>query len=231
MCSNVHYICSEQLSTKMKNKLTDRQNEILLFIQQFTQESGFPPTLREIGKHFQISSTFGVKRHLEALVKKGYINIESNASRGISMVKRTDEDFSDRYLNEESVFVKIPVIGRVAAGLPITAIENMEGSLVVDPTFLKRAEDAFALRVKGDSMINAGINDGDLVIVSPGEQSRNGDIVVAMLNDEATVKRFELSDKKITLIAENNAYLPIEIKHEDDFKLIGKVKGVVRWLN
>jgi repressor LexA len=215
----------------MKNKLTDRQNEILLFIQQFTQESGFPPTLREIGKHFQISSTFGVKRHLEALVKKGYINIESNASRGISLVRKTNEDFSDRYLNDESVFIKIPVIGRVAAGLPITAIENLEGSLVVDPTFLKRAEDAFALRVKGDSMINAGINDGDLVIVSPGEQSRNGDIVVAMLNDEATVKRFELSDKKITLIAENDAYLPIEIKNEDDFRLIGKVKGVVRWLN
>ena len=80
-------------------------------------------------------------------------------------------------------------------------------------------------------MINIGINDGDLVIVSPNEQSRNGDIVVAMLNDEATVKRFEIVDKKIKLIAENNAYSPIEIKREDDFKVIGKVKGVVRWLN
>lgn len=80
-------------------------------------------------------------------------------------------------------------------------------------------------------MINAGINDGDLVIVSPNEQARNGDIVVAMLNDEATVKRFELVDKKIKLVAENSAYVPIEIKSEDDFKLIGKVKGVVRWLN
>lgn len=215
----------------MKDKLTDRQNEILIFIQQFTQESGFPPTLREIGKHFQISSTFGVKRHLEALVKKGYINIESNASRGISLVRKTHDDFSDRSFSDESVFAKIPIVGRVAAGLPITAIENLEGSLIVDPTFLKKAEDAFALRVKGDSMINAGINDGDLVIVSPNEQSRNGDIVVAMLNDEATVKRFELSGKKITLIAENDAYLPIQIKNDDEFRLIGKVKGVVRWLN
>jgi repressor LexA len=215
----------------MKNKLTDRQNDILIFIQQFTLESGYPPTLREIGKHFQISSTFGVKRHLEALVKKGYINIESNASRGISLVRKGQEDFGNRSLNEENVFLKIPVVGRVAAGVPITAIENMEGSLVVDPAFLKRAEDAFALRVKGDSMINAGINDGDLVIVSPNEQARNGDIVVAMLNDEATVKRFELADKKIKLIAENDAYLPIEISNGDDFRLIGKVKGVVRWLN
>jgi repressor LexA len=215
----------------MKNKLTDRQEEILIFIQQFTAENGYPPTLREIGKNFQISSTFGVKRHLEALVKKGHINIESNASRGISMIKKNQDEFPETSFSDERVFFKIPVIGRVAAGLPITAIENMEGSLVVDPAFLKRAEDAFALRVKGDSMINIGINDGDLVIVSPNEQTRNGDIVVAILNDEATVKRFEVVNKKIKLFAENSAYLPIEIKSEDDFNLIGKVKGVVRWLN
>ena len=215
----------------MKDKLTDRQEEILLFIKQFTLESGYPPTLREIGKHFQIASTFGVKRHLEALVKKGFINIESNASRGISFIRKNSEDFIERSIREDDTFVKIPIIGRVAAGLPINAIENLEGSLVVDPSFLKKAEDAFALRVKGDSMINAGINDKDLVIVSPKEQARNGDIVVAMLNDEATVKKFEFINNKIRLIAENNSYLPIEVKKEDDFKLIGKVKGVVRWLN
>ena len=215
----------------MKDKLTDRQEEILLFIKQFTLESGYPPTLREIGKHFQISSTFGVKRHLEALVKKGFINIESNASRGISMIRRNSDDLIDATFRDDNAFVKIPVIGRVAAGIPINAVENLEGSLVVDPSFLKKAEDAFALRVKGDSMINAGINDKDLVIVSPKEQAKNGDIVVAMLNDEATVKKFEFINNKIRLIAENNAYLPIEVKTEDDFKLIGKVKGVVRWLN
>ncbi len=215
----------------MKDKLTDRQEEILLFIKQFTLESGYPPTLREIGKHFQISSTFGVKRHLEALVKKGFINIESNASRGISFIRKNSEDFIERSIRDDDTFVKIPIIGRVAAGLPINAVENLEGSLVVDPSFLKKAEDAFALRVKGDSMINAGINDKDLVIVSPKEQAKNGDIVVAMLNDEATVKKFEFINNKIRLIAENNSYLPIEVKKEDDFKLIGKVKGVVRWLN
>lgn len=215
----------------MKDKLTDRQEDILTFIKQFTLESGYPPTLREIGKHFQISSTFGVKRHLEALVKKGFINIESNASRGISMIRRNSEDLIDAKYRDDNAFVKIPVIGRVAAGIPINAVENLEGSLVVDPSFLKKAEDAFALRVKGDSMINAGINDKDLVIVSPREQAKNGDIVVALLNDEATVKKFEFINNKIRLIAENNAYLPIEVKREDDFKVIGKVKGVVRWLN
>ena len=215
----------------MKNKLTDRQEEILTFIKQFTSESGYPPTLREIGKHFQISSTFGVKRHLEALVKKGFINIESNASRGISLIRKSVEDFSDGTWDSENVFIKIPVIGRVAAGVPINSVENHEGSLIVDPSFLRKAENAFALRVKGDSMINAGINDRDLVIVSPNEQAKNGDIVVAMLNDEATVKRFEIKNNSIRLIAENNAYQPIEVRNLDEFRVVGKVKGVVRWLN
>jgi len=215
----------------MKNKLTDRQEEILDFIKQFTLESGYPPTLREIGKQFQISSTFGVKRHLEALVKKGFINIESNASRGISMIRQDSDDNLSGTWTDERAFIKIPVIGRVAAGIPINAIENHEGSLIVDPSFLRKVEDAFALRVKGDSMINAGINDRDLVIVSPNEQAKNGDIIVAMLNDEATVKRFEIINNQIRLIAENNAYQPIEVNKQDDFKVVGKVKGVVRWLN
>lgn len=215
----------------MKNKLTDRQEEILTFIKQFTLDSGYPPTLREIGKHFQISSTFGVKRHLEALVKKGFINIESNASRGISMIRKSSDDLNEGTWSDDNAFVKIPVIGRVAAGVPISAIENHEGSLVVDPSFFKKVGDAFALRVKGDSMINAGINDKDLVIVSPNEQAKNGDIVVAMLNEEATVKKFELINNKIRLIPENDTYKPIEVKSQDDFKLVGKVKGVVRWLN
>lgn len=215
----------------MKNKLTDRQKDILTFIKQFTLETGYPPTLREIGKHFQISSTFGVKRHLEALVKKGFINIESNASRGISLIRKNNDDFIEKSVRDEDIFVKIPVIGRVAAGIPIDAVENLEGSLVVDPSFFKKDEDAFALRVKGDSMINAGINDKDLVIVSTKEQAKNGDIVVALLNDEATVKRFEIINNKIRLIPENISYNPIEIKSDDDFKLVGKVKGVVRWLN
>lgn len=215
----------------MKNKLTDRQEEILNFIRQFTNETGYPPTLREIGKHFQISSTFGVKRHLEALVKKGFINIESNASRGISFIKKNDDELISGVMKDDNLFVKIPILGRVAAGLPINAVENLEGSLVVDPSFLKKVEEAFALRVKGDSMINVGINDKDLVIVSPKEQAKNGDIVVAMLNDEATVKKFENVNNKIRLIPENNSYQPIDVKSSDDFRLIGKVKGVVRWLN
>jgi repressor LexA len=142
----------------MKTELTERQEEILSFIKQFRDENGYPPTLRQIGKRFDISSTFGVKRHLDALVKKGYISVESFASRGISLPH-------DNIIDAAHLFQQIPVVGRVAAGSPILAIENLEGNIIVDPAYVKKAEDCFALRVKGDSMINAGIFEGDLVIV------------------------------------------------------------------
>ena len=213
----------------MKKQLTERQQEILLFIEQFRESNGYPPTLREIGKKFSISSTFGVKRHLDALVKKGYLNIESNASRGISRI-RNDED-KPKYNYENNVFAKVPIVGRVAAGSPITAIENIEGSVIVDPAFIKKAEDSFALRVKGDSMINSGIFENDLVIVTPNKNPMNGEIVVAMLDDEATVKTFENKNNKIRLIPSNDNYQPIEITTDREFSIVGKVVGVVRWLN
>jgi len=220
------------MNTTMKTQLTERQEEILSFINQFREESGYPPTLREIGKKFGISSTFGVKRHLDALVKKGYLNIESNASRGISFQKDTN-DFETNIFNieKEYGFHKIPVVGRVAAGSPILAEENIEGSIVLDSSFIKRSEDNFALKVKGDSMINAGIVEGDIVIVSSKHEIHNGDIVVAMFDNEATVKTYEIKNNKIRLLPQNEKYKPIEIIPSNDFKLIGKVVGVIRWLN
>ncbi len=215
----------------MKKQLTDRQNEILIFIKEFVRENGYPPTLREIGSRFQISSTFGVKRHLDALEKKGYVVIERNASRGIRIIH------NDEYFDEDTIrvgdefFNKIPIVGRVAAGSPILAIENIEGSIIIDPTFIKKTEDAFALRVQGDSMINAGIFQGDLVIVSPDDKGKSGDIIVAMLDDEVTVKTLNVKKNKIVLSPENDNYNPITIKDKNSFTIIGKVKGVVRWLN
>jgi len=215
----------------MKTQLTDRQNEILTFIKQFLEENGFPPTLREIGKKFQISSTFGVKRHLTALEKKGYLKVESNASRGIAFTKSDDETSAETVFSIHESFSKIPIVGRVAAGSPILAMENIEGSVVIDPTFIKKAEDAFALRVQGDSMINAGIFEGDLVIVSPDDKGKNGDIIVAMLEDEVTVKTLSMEKNKLTLIPANENFKPITVAGRSDFSIIGKVKGVVRWLN
>ena len=213
----------------MKKELTERQQEILLFIEQYRGSRGYPPTLREIGKKFAISSTFGVKRHLDALVKKGYLIIESNTSRGISSVR--NDGHKTEYNDINGIFAKIPIVGRVAAGSPITAIENIEGNVVIDPTFIKKTEDSFALRVKGDSMINSGIFEGDLVIVIPNKNPANGEIVVAMLDDEVTVKTFENKNNKIRLIPSNDNYGPIEITGNREFSIVGKVVGVVRWLN
>ncbi len=215
----------------MKNKLTDRQQEILSFISQFLEASGYPPTLREIGKKFGISSTFGVKRHLDALVKKGYLNVESNASRGISFVHSINSSRNNNYNRIDELFRKIPVIGRVAAGSPILAIENIEGSVIIDNSFMKKSDECFALKVKGDSMINAGIFEGDLVIVSPNKETVNGDTVVARLDDEVTVKTLEKKHNKIRLIPENENYKPIEIDDKKEFSIVGKVVGVIRWFN
>jgi len=215
----------------MKKELTDRQQSILTFIRQYLQENGFPPTLREIGKNFGIASTFGVKRHLEALEKKGYITIESNASRGIAVI---EDDGYNSIISEtirNEFFNKIPVVGRVAAGSPILAIENIEGSIIIDASFIKKAENAFALRVQGDSMIGAGIFEGDLVIVSPEDKGKNGDIIVAMLDDEVTVKRLKKTANEIQLVPENNNYKPIIVTGKSNFSIIGKIKGVVRLLN
>ncbi|MBZ0199196.1 MAG: transcriptional repressor LexA [Ignavibacteriaceae bacterium] len=211
----------------MKKQLTDRQDDILRFIHHFRNENGYPPTLREIGKKFEIASTFGVKRHLDALEKKGYLNVESNASRGISLQPFENDAIIDTTNN----FTKIPIIGHVAAGIPITAIENIDGSLVIDSSFMKHSESCFALRVKGDSMINAGIFEGDLVVVLPKKDAANGETIVAMLEDEVTVKTFEIKNKKVRLLPANEKYQPIDVTGRKEFSVVGKVVGVVRWLN
>ncbi len=168
---------------------------------------------------------------MEALVKKGYLNIESNASRGISLITNDNIPENETVLEQNNLFNKIPIVGRVAAGSPITAIENIEGSIIIDPSFIKNAENCFALKVKGDSMINAGIFEGDLVVVTQTLEVKNNDIVVAMLHDEVTVKTFERKNNQIRLLPENPNYQPIEVNEKVDFRIIGKVKGVVRWLN
>lgn len=214
-----------------KKLLTDRQEEILNFIQQFLQENGYPPTLREIGKRFDISSTFGVKRHLDALTKKGYLNILSNASRGITITRDEFDSPTTININEANNVSKILIVGRVAAGSPITAEENVEGTIVIDSTFLKKDADSFALKVKGDSMIDAGIFEGDLVIISPKAITANGDIIVARIEDEVTVKIYEIKNQQIRLIPQNKSYEPIIVKNKNEFSIVGKVTGVLRWLN
>ena len=218
------------LNNDKKNQLTDRQEEILKFINSYREVNGFPPTIREIARQFGMSSTFGVKKHLDALVKKGYLHIESNASRGISTLQSSEPE-SPTIFESNDIFNRIPVIGRVAAGTPILAEENIEGSLVIDPTLASKSGSAFALKVKGDSMINAGIFDGDFVIVEPQKEAKTGDIVVALIEDEATVKTFERKNDKVRLLPANDNYNPIDVTNKENFSLVGRVKGIVRYFN
>lgn len=212
----------------MKNEITDRQQEILDFIQEFVNAKGFPPSFREIGKQFNISSTFGVKRHIDALVKKGFISNESKTSRTIKIINETLNKTREIFDN----MISIPIVGRVAAGYPILAEENIEGNFLMDSKSMSnKAGECFGLKVRGDSMINAGILEGDLVIVSPQKDALNGDIVVALLQDEATMKRFVARDGRVYLMPENEKYKPIEIENREDFSIIGKVVGIFRTYN
>lgn len=211
----------------MKNELTERQKDILTFIQEFTEVNGYPPTYREIGKHFNIASTFGVKRHIDALSKKGYLIVASKTSRTITVVN--DELNKSKEMNDNTI--GLPIIGRVAAGYPILAEENIEGKLMLDSGLIGNKESCFGLRVQGDSMINAGIFEGDLVIVSPQSTANNGDIVIALLHDEATLKKYVQKNNKIYLVPENEKYKPIEVDNLEEFSIIGKVIGVFRTYN
>lgn len=215
----------------MKKNLTDRQQEILTFLQKFLEENGYPPTLREIGRHFNISSTFGVKRHLEALEKKGYLNIMSNASRGISITRDEISPLTSAQIFQLDGIKKIPIVGRVAAGSPILAEENLDGAITIDSNFIRKSDNSFALKVKGDSMIDAGIFEGDLVIINPQSNANNGDIIVARIEDEVTVKVYENKNQQIKLIPQNKNYEPIVVKNINEFSIVGKVTGLIRWLN
>jgi repressor LexA len=211
----------------MSKELTDRQKEILDFISEYIEFNGFPPTYREIAKNFNLASTFGVKRHLDALSKKGYINVESNSSRALSL---TDLSNSLNPGNQPEI-IELPIIGRVAAGYPILAQENIEGTISIQSGMLQNRNDSFGLKVRGDSMIEAGIFEGDVVIVNKQPDAKNGDIVVAMLHDEATLKRYQRKGNIVQLIPENQNYDVIEVNNLEEFSIIGRVLGVFRWYN
>src|SRR5450432_3861272 len=167
-----------------RSVLTDRQREILDFITQSIRERGYPPTLREIGLHFGIRSTNGVNDHLRALEKKGYLQREDLKSRALRPV---GVGGPVRASGQDDDFVEVPLVGRVAAGVPLLAVENVEDTVRVDRFFIGQTREVFALRVKGESMIEDGIFDGDYIFVRKQLQASRGDIVVAMINDEATV--------------------------------------------
>ena len=194
--------------------LNERAREIYQFIQRYRREKGSAPTIREIGRQFEISSTNGVRYYLNLLEKAGYIRRTGGISRGIGP-------------SRESGTHGIPVLGRVAAGQPILAEENWSGSLELTGMF-GETERLFALQVRGDSMIDAGILPGDYVIVHKQETARPGETVVALVGEEATVKYYQPRRDHVELVAANEKYQPIVVKEDPDFRILGTVRGVIR---
>jgi len=198
-------------------RMTDRAREILDYLQRFAREHGYPPTIREIGEAFEITSTNGVRYYLEILEAAGHLKRTSKLSRGIELK------------SVPRPVLGIPIVGRVAAGRPILAEENYEGRLDTADAF-GDASALFALKVRGDSMVDAGIHEGDYVIVRSQERANAGQIVVAMLDDEATVKYYQPRRDRIELVAANVNYAPIVVNRGTDFRILGLVKGMMRVL-
>jgi len=201
-------------------ELTVRQKEIYRFLVEHYRENGYPPTIREIGFRFGIRSTKGVVDHLTALERKGYIRRGLGKSRALELV----------HIDRAEDGNLVPLVGRVAAGQPLLAEENIEDQVVIDPSF-RSGGDEFLLRVNGDSMIEAHIADGDWILVRPSREAANGEIVVALLGDEATVKRFHRKGDRIELRPENRTMQPIPVEPGDEsFRIVGKVVGLFRRL-
>jgi repressor LexA len=194
--------------------LTPRQAEILRFLVSFHEEHGYPPTIREIAHQFAISVK-GAYDHVKALEKKERIRVGEGRSRAIEIV---GTERQARRISE------VPLLGAVAAGKPIFAEENFRGTIQV-PVEMTRSGSCFALTVRGDSMRDAGIFNGDLAIIEERPTAENGEIVVAMIDDAVTLKRFYNENNRIKLIAENPAYSPI---FTQDARIIGRLRGIIR---
>jgi repressor LexA len=210
--------------------LTARQEQTLDFIRQSILERGYPPTLREIGEYMGIRSTNGVNDHLRALERKGYLRREDMKSRALKLVSDTESTPAAKAGDDDLIEVRI--LGRVAAGLPLLAEENVIDTVRVDRMLVRGGREVFGLRVTGDSMIEAGIMSGDYIFVKKQSTAERGDIVVALIGDEATVKHFYPERDYVRFQPANSQMAPILVR-ASDFKstmLLGKVVGVYRRL-
>jgi repressor LexA len=206
----------------MLENISSRQEKILKFINKKIKESGYPPSVREIAKAVNLSSSATVHSHLKKLEEKGYLKRNPSKPRAISLLSRKGDGSVDTGINN---LVYVPVVGRIAAGRPILAEENIDDYFPLTPDFVKGKKEVFILHVRGDSMVNAGILDRDYIVVRKQDTAINGEIIVALLEDEATVKRFFKTNKKIKLMPDNDYMEPIVV---NDVKILGKVIGVIR---
>jgi repressor LexA len=201
-----------------KKPLSTKQERVLSFLKEYLTRYGYPPTVREIAEHLKMAGPHSAKRFLDMLERKGYIRRIAKSSRAIEIIAP---------LTPLPVRM-VPILGRVRAGTPLLALENIEGNLALDRS-LAKWKDAFLLRVIGESMIEAHIKDGDLALVKPQPTALNGEIVVALINDEATIKRFFKKKNIIRLEPANSAMAPITIKEGDaEASIVGKVVAIFR---
>ncbi|MFC1539364.1 transcriptional repressor LexA [Candidatus Latescibacterota bacterium] len=197
----------------MRKKLTPRQQAILTFIKEFAMEKGYPPTIPEIQEEFNIKSPNGANNHLKALIRKGYISRDSSRARALNIIGMREG---------------LPILGNIAAGAPILAEENLAGYFKLQDLY-RSADNVFMLYVKGESMIKAGIFNGDYVIVRMQQTVDNGEIGVAIIDGEATVKRIFCDGNIVELVPENDTMKPITVTRADpSFSIGGKVIGVIR---
>ena len=200
--------------------LTKRQAEVLEFIMNQQRRAGCIPTVREIAEHFGFSSPNAAAQHLKLIEKKGYIRLLKGRARGIVVPAASSEDGRRG--------TRVPMVGAVAAGRPVTAVENLEGYITLDNSLFS-GQDVFALRVRGDSMIGMGIHDGDIAVVRKQPEVDPGETAVAMIDGEATLKRFGRDGRKIILRAENPSYPDIVTDPKDaSIEIVGKVIGIMR---
>jgi len=214
-----------------RNKLTDRQQQVLDFIQAKIHRDGYPPTIREIGDQLGIRSTNGVNDHLKALSKKGYLQRTEAKSRACVPTNGRDHFRSDVIPVEElDDMIDVPVLGKIAAGQPILALEHQEDSVRIDRAFLGKNRDVFGLRVVGESMIEDGIHDGDFIFVKKQRTAARGAIVVALIDDEATVKRYYPEGDRIRFQPSNSSMQPIYVLASDfrETQILGVVVGIYR---
>lgn len=204
----------------MGNELTVRQKEVFEFLKDFLREKGFPPTLREMASHFGLKGPKAPQKTLNILERKGYIRKVPGGSRAIEIISYPP--FSLTHI------LSVPIVGRVRAGDPILAIENIEGYINLDRSLVSSG-DVFLLRVQGDSMIDAHIQDGDFALVKPQPNAENGEMVVALIEDEATIKRIFKKRDLIRLEPANSKMEPIVVKKgEKKVSIVGKVVGIFR---
>ena len=202
-----------------RSNITQKQQEILEYIKESILSRGYPPAVREICEAVHLRSTSSVHAHLETLEKKGYIKRDPTKPRAITIC-------DDSFNMIRTEIVSIPVVGQVAAGSPILAEENIDSYIPIPASMCPKGSDAFILNVKGDSMINAGIYNGDQIFVEVCNTAKNGEQVVALIDDSATVKTFYKENNHIRLQPENDTMDPIIV---DDCKILGRVFGVMRF--